>query len=94
MDQVVGWAQEGGYAVRLVEPTHGMRLEELWAVMQEADVMLGVHGAALTHWIFLRPTTVFIQVGVGWGWERDGGWGVDHVEARVGCEIFFGISFF
>ena len=74
VEEVVGWAHEAGFAVRLVAPTHGMRLEELWALLQEADVMLGVHGAALTHWIFLRPMTVFIQVGGGvWGMGGEGG---------------------
>lgn len=30
--------------------------------LHDADVMIGVHGAALTHMIFMRPRSVFIQI--------------------------------
>jgi hypothetical protein len=30
--------------------------------LHEADVMMGVHGAALTHMLFMRPCLVFIQI--------------------------------
>ena len=56
------WAQDLGYAVRLLKPTSSMPLGEVWGVLQESDVMLGVHGAGLTQILFLRPSTVFIQV--------------------------------
>uniref|UniRef100_A0A0A9D0F8 Uncharacterized protein n=1 Tax=Arundo donax TaxID=35708 RepID=A0A0A9D0F8_ARUDO len=40
--------------------------------LNASDVMVGVHGAAMTHFLFMRPGSVFIQVvplGTGWAAE-------------------------
>ena len=34
----------------------------MWALLQQADVLMGVHGAGLTQSVFMRPKTILIQV--------------------------------
>eukprot|EP00246_Nothoceros_aenigmaticus_P017262 TRINITY_DN8324_c0_g2_i1.p1 TRINITY_DN8324_c0_g2~~TRINITY_DN8324_c0_g2_i1.p1 ORF type:complete len:142 (+),score=19.02 TRINITY_DN8324_c0_g2_i1:27-428(+) len=39
-----------------------MELKMMYQKLNATDVMLGVHGAAMTHLLFMRPGTVFIQI--------------------------------
>lgn len=38
-------------------------LQEVFRTIQGLDVLMGVHGAALTYFVFMRPGTALIQVG-------------------------------
>lgn len=51
-----------GYKVRLLSPGPGTELKKIFWLLDNTDVLLGVHGAAMTHFLFMRPGTVFIQV--------------------------------
>eukprot|EP00897_Mesotaenium_endlicherianum_P011049 jgi/Mesen1/9973/ME000072S09386 len=51
-----------GYAVRIIDPAAGVSLADMWGHMQRSAVVIGVHGAAMTHLLFMRPGSFFIQV--------------------------------
>jgi hypothetical protein len=71
-DQVVGLAQTLGFEVVILSPKPTTEMAELYAELQECDVMMGVHGAAMTHLLFLRPGATFVQVvppGTDWAAE-------------------------
>lgn len=55
-------AEEVGFDVIVFKPTPRTPLEEAYAVVNSSHAMVGVHGAALTHSLFLRPGSVLVQV--------------------------------
>lgn len=55
-------AEQVGFAVTLLVPNATMELNSIYQVLNASDVMLGVHGAAMTHLLFMRPGSVFIQI--------------------------------
>ncbi|KAJ0038796.1 hypothetical protein Pint_23551 [Pistacia integerrima] len=55
-------AEEVGFDVIEFKPTPRTPLQEAYAVVNSSHVMVGVHGAALTHSLFLRPGSVLVQV--------------------------------
>ncbi|XAR65240.1 Protein O-GlcNAc transferase [Bertholletia excelsa] len=87
-------AEEEGFEVIDFEPRHGTPLHEACRLMSSSHAVLGVHGAALTYGLFLRPASVMVQV-VGIGLEkvaelcfgkvfRD--MGLDYLEYKIGVE--------
>ncbi|KAI5058090.1 hypothetical protein GOP47_0026260 [Adiantum capillus-veneris] len=60
--EVVGLARKVGLEVQVLRPIPSTRMADIYAALSGCDVMLGVHGAALTHLLFMRPGTTFIQV--------------------------------
>ncbi|MCO5593490.1 hypothetical protein L7F22_047504 [Adiantum nelumboides] len=60
--QVVALAEEIGFAVQVLAPTPTTEMVEVYAALSECDAMLGVHGAAMTHVVFMRAGATFIQV--------------------------------
>ncbi|GFZ10870.1 glycosyltransferase family 61 protein [Actinidia rufa] len=87
-------AEEEGFEVIEFEPGNRTPLQQGCELISSSEVMLGVHGAALTYMWFLRPPSVLIQV-VGIGLEkvaelcfgaaaRD--MGLDYMEYRIGLE--------
>ncbi|KAF4369827.1 hypothetical protein F8388_019707 [Cannabis sativa] len=68
-DEVKKEAEKVGFDVILFEPSATTTLSSTFEMINMSHVLVGVHGAALTHSLFLRPGSVFIQVvplGVGW----------------------------
>uniref|UniRef100_A0A803MNL2 Glycosyltransferase 61 catalytic domain-containing protein n=2 Tax=Chenopodium quinoa TaxID=63459 RepID=A0A803MNL2_CHEQI len=55
-------AENMGFNVIVFEPKPENTLFEAQRLINESHVMVGVHGAALTHFLLLRPGSVFIQV--------------------------------
>ncbi|GAV61112.1 DUF563 domain-containing protein [Cephalotus follicularis] len=55
-------AQDVGFDVVVFEPRSSDSLREAYALINSSHVMVGVHGAALTHSLFLRPGSVLVQV--------------------------------
>ncbi len=51
-----------GFNVIIFEPTPMTPLKEAYALINSSHAMIGIHGAALTHSLFLRPGSVFVQV--------------------------------
>ncbi|XP_048503224.1 xylan glycosyltransferase MUCI21-like [Beta vulgaris subsp. vulgaris] len=60
--EITTMAEKMGFNVIVFEPKPETSLSETFRVLNESHVMVGVHGAALTHLLFLRPGSVFIQV--------------------------------
>lgn len=61
-DEVVQAAKDIGFEVIVFEPTADTPLHEAYRLMNSSHAMIGVHGAALTHQLFLRPGSVLMQI--------------------------------
>nr|XP_010927039.3 alpha-1,3-arabinosyltransferase XAT3-like [Elaeis guineensis] len=56
-------AEEIGFDVEVLKPGNMMAMERIYRSLSSCDVMMGVHGAALTHFLFMRPgSSMFIQI--------------------------------
>ncbi|WCJ22164.1 Glycosyltransferase family 61 protein [Euphorbia peplus] len=55
-------AQDVGFDVIVFEPKPSTPLHNAYDLINSSHAMMGVHGAALTHAMFLRPGSVFLQV--------------------------------
>lgn len=55
-------AEELGFDVTIFEPKGSTSLADSFGFIHACHAMLGVHGAALTHSLFLRPGSVLMQV--------------------------------
>ncbi|CAO2829517.1 unnamed protein product [Amaranthus hypochondriacus] len=60
--EIITMAENLGFNVTVFEPKPETPLSEAYGLMKETHVLLGIHGAALTHLLFLRPESIFIQV--------------------------------
>ncbi|KAI5072037.1 hypothetical protein GOP47_0012143 [Adiantum capillus-veneris] len=61
--QLVGaLAEEIGFEVQVLHPTPTTEMAQIYGALSGCDTMLGVHGAAMTHLLFMRPGATFIQV--------------------------------
>lgn len=60
--QVKKLAEKIGFDVTIFEPTTETSLWKAYTLINSTHAMVGVHGAALTHSLFLRPGSVFMQV--------------------------------
>ncbi|CAN8259861.1 unnamed protein product [Cochlearia groenlandica] len=61
-DLMVKLAQRIGFEVELVRPDRTSELPKIYKVLNSSNVMVGVHGAAMTHFLFMKPGGVFIQI--------------------------------
>ncbi|KAL6555388.1 Xylan glycosyltransferase muci21 [Orobanche gracilis] len=61
-DLLVKVAEEVGFLVEILRPERTMELAKTYRVLNSGDVMVGVHGAAMTHFLFMNPSSVFIQI--------------------------------
>lgn len=61
-DLLVKMAEEIGFRVKILSPNRTTELAKIYRAMNSSDVMIGVHGAAMTHCLFMRPGSMFIQV--------------------------------
>ncbi|CAH9068679.1 unnamed protein product [Cuscuta epithymum] len=73
-DSLVRLAEEIGFQVEILIPNKTLELARIYRVLNSSDVMVGVHGAAMTHFLFMRPArgSVFIQIiplGTDWAAE-------------------------
>ncbi|KAK7244565.1 hypothetical protein RIF29_39389 [Crotalaria pallida] len=59
---LVKMAEQIGFQVELLKPGRTSELAKIYRVLNGSDAMIGVHGAAMTHFMFMRPGSVFIQV--------------------------------
>lgn len=62
LDGVVKTAEELGFNVELLIPDRYTEMKHVFRLLNCTDVLMGVHGAAMTHLLFMRPGTVLIQV--------------------------------
>lgn len=83
-----------GFEVIVFQPTHKIALQHSFALINSSHAMVGVHGAALTHLLFLRPGTVLVQVvplGTEWAAEACYGssakaMGLNYMEYKIRVE--------
>ncbi|XP_061369669.1 xylan glycosyltransferase MUCI21-like [Gastrolobium bilobum] len=61
-DEVIKVAEEVGFNVHVLEPSKNSSMVKAYRLIHTSHVMLGVHGAGLTHFLFLRPGSVLVQV--------------------------------
>ncbi|KAK4263529.1 hypothetical protein QN277_028925 [Acacia crassicarpa] len=54
--------KEVGFDVVVFEPNMKTSLRESYALVSSSHAMIGVHGAALTHSVFLKPASVLMQI--------------------------------
>ncbi|KAL4378689.1 hypothetical protein GQ457_02G024190 [Hibiscus cannabinus] len=70
---LVKTAEEVGFQVRVLRPQPTTELAKIYMELNSSDAMIGVHGAAMTHLLFMKPgCSVFIQViplGTDWAAE-------------------------
>jgi len=59
---VAATAADVGFDVRVIRPERTTEMAKIYRELNSSDAMVGVHGAAMTHFLFMRPGTVFIQV--------------------------------
>ncbi|KAF8021423.1 hypothetical protein BT93_G1761 [Corymbia citriodora subsp. variegata] len=84
-------AERIGFEVRRLVPMRGMRLTESYGLVQGSHAMVGVHGATMTHEVFLWRGLVLLQVvPVGTTWLSEAYFGrparelgLEHVEYRI-----------
>uniref|UniRef100_A0A7N0ULL6 Glycosyltransferase 61 catalytic domain-containing protein n=1 Tax=Kalanchoe fedtschenkoi TaxID=63787 RepID=A0A7N0ULL6_KALFE len=55
-------AVQEGFEVIEFEPTSATPLQQSYDLLQSSHALVGVHGAALTHILFLRPGSTFLQI--------------------------------
>ncbi|KAJ0252867.1 O-linked-mannose beta-1,4-N-acetylglucosaminyltransferase-like protein [Hirschfeldia incana] len=68
-EKVIEMLENVGFEVITFRPSGTTSMREAYELIKSSHGMVGVHGAALTHLLFLRPGSVFVQVvpiGVGW----------------------------
>ncbi|XP_010554817.1 PREDICTED: uncharacterized protein LOC104824432 [Tarenaya hassleriana] len=74
---LVELAEELGFMVEILKPDRTAELAKIYRSLNSSDVMIGVHGAAMTHFLFLKPETVFIQIiPIGTDWAAETYYGV------------------
>ncbi|KAF6158527.1 hypothetical protein GIB67_040041 [Kingdonia uniflora] len=61
-EALVDLAEEIGFQVEVLKPDRTSEMAKIYRSLNSSDIMIGVHGAAMTHFLFMRPGTVFIQV--------------------------------
>lgn len=72
VEEVEKTARELGFDVTIFKPKRNTSLAESFRLIHASHAMLGVHGAALTHFLFLRPRSVLMQVvPIGTEWLSD-----------------------
>lgn len=59
---IVRLAEKIGFQVEVLNPNPTTEMVEMFRALNSCDVMLGVHGAAMTHFLLMRPGSVFIQI--------------------------------
>ncbi|KAI3916400.1 hypothetical protein MKW92_029006 [Papaver armeniacum] len=92
--EVVLLAKQVGFEVSIFEPNEHTSLKEAYKLINSSHVMVGVHGAALTHSLFLRPKSILIQVvpvGIDWLAETCFGksakdMGLEYMEYRINVD--------
>src|ERR1044072_8521172 len=59
-------AKEVGFNVHVLEPSKIGSMSNIYRLIHSNHVLLGVHGAGLTHSLFLRPGSVLAPIGTSW----------------------------
>jgi Glycosyltransferase 61 len=71
--EVVKTCHRFGFSVQILNAKMGTPLGTIYEALESADVMLAVHGAAMTHFLMMRPGSLLIQIvplGLDWAAEN------------------------
>lgn len=75
-DSLIQLAKEIGFSVKVLVPDQTTELAKMYRDLNSTDVMVGVHGAAMTYLLFMRPGSVFVQiVPIGTDWPSESFYG-------------------
>ncbi|TKY69621.1 EGF domain-specific O-linked N-acetylglucosamine transferase [Spatholobus suberectus] len=88
---VIKVAKEIGFNVHVLEPSRNTSMANVYRLIHASHVLLGVHGAGLTNFLFLKPGSVLVQVvpiGLDWAsktyYEKPPKFlGVDYIEYKI-----------
>ncbi|GER25856.1 glycosyltransferase family 61 protein [Striga asiatica] len=70
--ELVRAAEDIGFKVEVIRPVRTTELAKTFRALNSCDVVVGVHGAAMAHFLFMNPGSVFIQVvPLGTDWAAD-----------------------
>ncbi|KAL7165870.1 hypothetical protein ACSBR2_036690 [Camellia fascicularis] len=84
-EEVLQAAEEVGFEVAVFEVTARTSMRQLFKLIDRSHAMVGVHGAGLTHELFMRPGAVLVQiVPINTGWLADMCYG--KLAVRLGLE--------
>ncbi|KAH0458633.1 hypothetical protein IEQ34_011447 [Dendrobium chrysotoxum] len=87
--ELAALAEEVGFRVELLRPERTTELPKIYMALNSSDVMIGVHGAAMTHLLFMRPGSVFIQiVPLGLDWAAETYYGQPAAKAKLRYESY------
>ncbi|KAJ0095591.1 hypothetical protein Patl1_16747 [Pistacia atlantica] len=94
LEEVIKTANDVGFDVTIFEPARNTSLVESFKLIHASHAMLGVHGAALTNFLFLRPGSVLMQVvPIGTQWLSDSYFrnparvlGLEYLEYKIKAE--------
>ncbi|GAB2227933.1 hypothetical protein Droror1_Dr00009762 [Drosera rotundifolia] len=90
-DRVKALAEDAGFEVVIFEAKAMDPLKHSYQLLNTSHAIVGVHGAALTHMLFMRPGAVFIQVvPVGAGWVAEACFGKAAREMGLDLKRFKG----
>lgn len=70
--ELVKLGEKIGFMVDVLRPDRTTELAKIYRALNSSDAMIGVHGAAMTHFLFMRPGAAFIQIvplGTDWAAE-------------------------
>lgn len=82
-------AEEVGFRVELLKPERTTEMAKIYMALNSSDAMIGVHGAAMTHLLFMRPGSVFIQiVPLGLDWAAETYYGQPAAKAKLRYESY------
>uniref|UniRef100_J3M6T8 Glycosyltransferase 61 catalytic domain-containing protein n=1 Tax=Oryza brachyantha TaxID=4533 RepID=J3M6T8_ORYBR len=94
LPHIVTACRRAGFAPHVMNLRRQTPLPAIHAALASADAMVAVHGAAVTHFLFMRPGTVLLQiVPVGLDWAADAFYGkpaqqlgLEYLEYKVAPE--------
>ncbi|GKA06581.1 EGF domain-specific O-linked N-acetylglucosamine transferase-like protein [Tanacetum coccineum] len=59
---LVKMAEKIGFLVEVLWPDKTTELPKIYRSLNSSDVMIGVHGAAMTHFLFMKPVLLFYPI--------------------------------
>nr|CAD1828000.1 unnamed protein product [Ananas comosus var. bracteatus] len=92
--EVVEACEEAGFRAQVVDAKQHTPLAAIHRAVASSDALLAVHGAAVTHFLFMRPPAALLQiVPIGLDWAADAFYGaparrlgLEYVEYKVSAE--------
>ncbi|XP_039128442.1 beta-1,2-xylosyltransferase XYXT1-like [Dioscorea cayenensis subsp. rotundata] len=76
LKEVIRACQRVGFNVQILNPKRSTPLSEIYTALSSSQAMLAVHGAAMTHFLFMQSGSILIQiVPLGLDWPAEAYYG-------------------